>query len=131
MIIPVVTVKATPLLGIPPTVTTTLPVIAPAGTVTPMLVAVQFENVVAGVPPKVTVLVPWLDPKFEPMMVIDVPTAPENWLRLVMLGATVKATPLLATLDTVTTTLPVVAAAGTLTVTLVALQADATPRRRH
>src|SRR5216684_3231295 len=45
-----ITVKVTPLLSTPPTVTTTGPVVAPAGTVTMMLVALQFEIVVTGVP---------------------------------------------------------------------------------
>ena len=52
-----VTVKVTPLLAVPPTVTTTLPVIAPVGTGTAMLVALQLVGV-ATVPLKVTVLVP-------------------------------------------------------------------------
>ena len=37
-----VTVKLTPLLATPPTVTTTFPVVAPLGTVVPMLVALQL-----------------------------------------------------------------------------------------
>ena len=39
------TVKTTPLLATPPTVTTTLPVVAPVGTATTMLVALQLEGV--------------------------------------------------------------------------------------
>jgi hypothetical protein len=70
-------VKGDPLLACPPTVTTTLPVVAPAGTVTVMLVVLQELAVPAGVPLKVTVLVPCVAPKFVPVMVIDVPTAPE------------------------------------------------------
>ena len=50
--------------------------LAPVGTVTLMLVALQPENVVAGVPPKVTVLLPWLVPKFVPLILTVVPTAP-------------------------------------------------------
>ena len=45
-----------------------------------------------------TVLVPWLEPKFVPAIVTEVPTTPEVGLTLVMLGAgmvTVKLTPLL------------------------------------
>ena len=38
----VVTVKLTPLLATPPTVTSTFPVVAPVGTVTTMLVALQL-----------------------------------------------------------------------------------------
>jgi hypothetical protein len=52
-----VTVKFTPLLAVPPTVTRTLPVVAPAGTEVAMLVAVQLVGV-AEVPLKVIVLVP-------------------------------------------------------------------------
>ena len=52
-----VTVKGEPLLAILLTVTTTLPVVAPAGTVRLMLLAVQLE-VVASVPLRVTVLPP-------------------------------------------------------------------------
>jgi hypothetical protein len=67
-------VKGTALLLSAPAVTITLPVIAPAGTVTPILVAVQLEKVVAAVPPKVTD--PWVLPKLVPVIVIAVPTAP-------------------------------------------------------
>jgi hypothetical protein len=51
------TVKVTPLLVSPPTVTTTGPVVEPAGTGTVMLLALQLVGV-AVVPLKVTVLVP-------------------------------------------------------------------------
>jgi hypothetical protein len=40
-----VTVNATPLLASPPTVTTMFPVVAPLGTATVMLVALQFVGV--------------------------------------------------------------------------------------
>jgi hypothetical protein len=78
----------------------------------------------------VTVLVPWLVPKFVPVIVTEAPTAPEFGLKLVMLGvgSTVNATPLLATPDTVTTTFPVVACWGTGTAMLVALQLVGVPR---
>jgi len=115
------TVKSTPLLATPPTVTTTLPVAAPEGTGTTMLVALQLLGV-AVVPLKVTVLVPCEAPKLAPAMVTDVPAGPEVGLRLVMLGpgfVTVKATPLLATPLTLTTTLPDVAPVGTGTTMLV------------
>src|SRR5262245_6062800 len=62
---PCVTVNATPLLGMPPTVTTTLPVVAPDGTATPMLVD-DHDVGVAAVPLNVTVLPPWLVPKLLP-----------------------------------------------------------------
>lgn len=124
-----VTVKATPLLAMLLTVTTTLPVVAPAGTGTVMLVALQLVGV-AAVPLNVTVLVPCVAPKLAPVIVTDVPTGPEVGFRLLMLGAdvlTVKATPLLATPPTVTTTFPVVAPAGTGTVMLVELHAVGLP----
>src|SRR5207249_6754376 len=118
------TVKFTPLLATPPTVTTTFPVVAPAGIGATMLVALQLVGV-APIPLKVTVLVPWLAPKLAPVIVTDVPRPPDVGLRLVMLGGgtvTVKLTPLLATPPTVTTTFPVVAPVGTGTTMLVALQ---------
>jgi hypothetical protein len=119
-----VTVKLTPLLATPPTVTTTLPVVAPAGTGTTTLEAVQFVGV-APIPLKFTALLPWVDPKLAPVIVTEAPINPDVGFRLAMLGAgtgTVKLTPLLAVLPTVTTTLPVVAPDGTATTTLVALQ---------
>jgi hypothetical protein len=121
------TVKLTPLLAAPPTVTTTLPVVAPFGTGAVMLVALQFVGA-AVVPLNLTELAPCDAPKFAPAMVTGVPTKPEVGFRLVMLGAgtgTVKTTPLLATPPTVTTTLPVVAPLGTVAVMLAALHAVA------
>src|SRR5712671_8220323 len=119
----VVTVKATPLLASPPTVTTTLPVVAPAGTGTRMLVADQVVGV-AVVPLNVTVLVPLVAPKLVPAIVTAVAAGPLVGERLVMVGGTVTVneTPLLASPPTVTTTLPVVAPAGTGTTMLVADQ---------
>src|SRR5437763_1381463 len=116
------TVKFTPLLATPPTVTTTLPVVAPPGTDATMLVALQLL-VLAAVASKVTVSV--VVPKLVPVMVTAVPTGPVVGFRLVMAGAdevTVKFAPLLAIPPTVTTTLPVVAPLGTDTTMLVALQ---------
>ena len=72
----VFTVKFTPLLANPPTVTTTLPVVAPLGTGVIMVVAFQLVGD-AVVPLNVTVLLPWLVPKLVPVIVITVPTAPE------------------------------------------------------
>jgi hypothetical protein len=122
----VVTVKATPLLARPLSVTTTLPVVAPEGTGTTMLVALQLVGV-AVVPLKVTVLVPCVEPKLAPVMVTEVPTGPEVGLRLVMLGAgvTVNTTPLLGTPPTFTSTFPVVAPDGTGAVMLVSVQLEA------
>lgn len=67
--------KLLPLLATPATVTTTFPVVAPAGTPATMLVALQLVGV-AGVPLNVNVLEPWLEPKFVPVIVTGVPTAP-------------------------------------------------------
>jgi hypothetical protein len=120
-----VTVKLAPLLPSPPTVTMTLPVVAPLGTGATMLVAPQLVGI-AAVPLNVTVLVPCVEPKFVPVMVTEVPTGPELGERPLMLGATVtvKLAPLLASPFTVTTTLPLVAPVGTATVMLL-LQFDA------
>jgi hypothetical protein len=119
-----VTVKPMPLLATPPTVTTTLPVVAPAGTGATMLVALQLVGV-ADTPLNLTVLLPCDAPKFAPPIVTEVPTKPDVGFRLLMLGAgtvTVKPTPLLATPPTVTITLPVVPPTGTGATILVALQ---------
>ena len=121
-----VTVKVTPLLATPPAaVTTTLPVVAPVGTVAVILDAPQLVIVVALVPLNFTVPFPCDGPKFDPAITIDAPTAPVLGVSDVMLGAavTVNVTPLLATPPAaVTTTLPVVAPVGTLAVMLVAAQ---------
>jgi hypothetical protein len=94
-----VTVKFTPLLPNPPTVTTTGPVAAPLGTGATMLVLLQNVGVVA-TPLNVTVLVPWDAPKLVPVIVTGVPTGPKFvlvlLLTLLMVGDTVKLTPLLA-----------------------------------
>ncbi len=119
-----VTVNVTPLLATPPAaVTTTLPVVAPVGTVAVMLVAAQLVIVVALVPLNFTLPLPRDGPKFDPAITIDDPTAPVFGVSVVMLGAgvTVKLTPLLA-VPTVTTTLPVVAPVGTVAVMLDAPQ---------
>jgi len=123
----VVTVKVAPLLAFPPTFTTTLPVTAPAGTDVTMLVPLQLVGV-ARTPPKVTVLVHSVAPKFAPLIVTAAPTTPELGFKLVMLGVagavvvTVKVAPLLAFPSTVTTTPPVAAPAGTDVTMLVPLQ---------
>jgi hypothetical protein len=114
-------VKLTLLLETPFTVTTTLPVVAPAGTGARIVVAFQLVGV-ALTPLKVTVLVPWVTPKPVPVIVTEVPGSPAIGLRVAMAGATVKMMPLLAMPPTVTTTLPVVAPAGTGTTMLVGLQ---------
>jgi len=118
-----ITVNSAPLLGRPATVTTTFPVVAPLGTGTTMLVALQLVGV-AAIPLNVTVLVPCDAPKFAPVIVTEVPRGPKVGLRLVILGGTitVNATGLLGTPPTVTTILPVLAPAGTGTTMLVAPQ---------
>src|SRR5258708_11647018 len=92
----------------------TLPVVAPVGTGTTMLVADQLVGV-AAIPLNVTVLVPLVAPKFVPVMVTTVATGALVGERLVRVGGTVTVneTPLLASPPTVTITFPVVAPAGT------------------
>ena len=75
------------MLATPPTVTTTFPVVAPAGTGTTMLLADQVVGA-AAMPLKVTVLDPWLAPKLLPLMVTDVAAGPVDGERLVSVGAT-------------------------------------------
>ena len=82
----VVTVNGTPLLEVPATVTTTLPVVAPLGAGTTMVVEVQLVGVPVIVL-NVTALDPWLAPKFVPVIVTEVPNGPEEGLMLLMLGA--------------------------------------------
>ena len=110
------TVKLFPLLFTPLANTTTFPVVAPLGTVTVMLVELQLVTV-AAVPLNFTVPLPWLEPKFVPVITTVAPTAPVVIDRLVILGAetTVKLDPLLFVPPTFTTTLPVVAPLGTVT----------------
>ena len=67
-------------------VTVSNPVLAPSGTVQVMEVSVQEEIVVAVIPLKVTVEVPWESPKYFPLIVTLVPTAPEVGERDVMVG---------------------------------------------
>jgi hypothetical protein len=117
------TVNGDPLLARPPTVTTTLPVVAPDGTGTTIDVDDQLEGV-AVVPLNLTVLDPLLDPNPVPLIVTGVLADPAVGESEVMVGdtATVNWTPLLASPPTVTTTLPVVAPGGTGTTMLVADQ---------
>jgi len=86
------TVNSTPLLATPPAVTTTLPVVAPVGTVATMLVALQFVAL-ATVPLNVTLLVSCDVPKFVPLIVTEVPTGPEAGLKLVIVGPVVPVPP--------------------------------------
>jgi len=111
-----VLVMVTPLV-----VTETGPVAVPAGTVTVMVVAVEAVTV-ATTPLKDTALLVGVVLKFVPFIVTVAPTAPDEGLRLVMvgLGNTVKSDVLvMVMLFTVTEILPVVAPVGTMTVMLV------------
>jgi hypothetical protein len=97
-----------------------LPVLAPFGTVALMLLALQLV-VAAAMPLNVTVLLPWVLPKFVPVIVTDVPTGPAFGFTLVMLGVvgfTVKVTELLTLPLTITFTGPVVAPVGTVVLML-------------
>jgi hypothetical protein len=119
----VVTVNEDPLLACPLTVTVTWPVVAAFGTVTLIDVALQL-TMVAAAPLKRTTLLPWLVPKFWPLMVTAVPAAPLAGESDVMLGpgVTVKVTPLLVVPPATIVTGPVVAPAGTGTRMLESLQ---------
>ena len=115
-----VTVKVTPLLACPPTVTTTGPVAAVAGTGTVIEASLQLLGV-AVTPLKVTVLAPLVAPKFTPLIATDVSTSPDVGSNEMIDGedpVTLNVTGLLAWPSTVTTTGPVRAPAGTLTVIL-------------
>src|SRR6185312_13398694 len=80
-----VTTNGNALLSTPPTETTMLPVIAPAGTGTTMLVGFQTLGV-ADIPLNVITLVPCEFPKFTPVSVMGVPADPEDDERLVRIG---------------------------------------------
>jgi hypothetical protein len=117
------TAKLTPLLVTPAVfVTVRLPVMAVEGTDVVMLESVQL--VMGAAPPLKLIARPLVAPKFEPLIVTDVPAAPEEGEMPVITGDdnTVKAIPLLFALETVTTTFPVVAPEGTVTTMPVELQ---------
>jgi hypothetical protein len=80
------TVKVTPLLATPPTVTTTLPVVAPLGTGATILVALQLVGT-AVAPLNLTVLDPCVAPKFVPLIVTEVPANPDVGLKPLIPGA--------------------------------------------
>lgn len=111
---PLATVKLTPLLAVPPTNTTTLPVVAPVGTGTTIALSLQLTGAVV-VPLNLRVLDPWLDPNPAPVTVTVAPIPPSVGVRLEMPGPefTVNGVPELASPDAVTTTLPEVAPEGT------------------
>jgi hypothetical protein len=98
-----VTVKFTPLLAMPLTVTTTLPVVAPLGTGTVMLLSPQPVGVPA-VPLNITVLVPCVTPKLVPVIVTDVAGGPDVGFRAVIAGVTWNTAMLLVNPPTVTCT---------------------------
>ena len=118
------TVNDSPLLATLFTLTMTLPVVAPEGTVALIEVLPQLVNDVAAVPLKVTVLLPCDVPKFVPVIVTEVPTVPDVGERPVMFGVarTVNETPFVETPLAVTTMFPVVAPVGTSATMDVALQ---------
>jgi hypothetical protein len=64
----------------------TLPVVAPVGTGTLILVVDHVEGV-AAMPLNVTVLLPFVAPKFVPLRVTVVATGPVDGDRLVRVGA--------------------------------------------
>jgi len=79
------TVKSTPALGIPATLTTTLPVLIPAGAIAVMLLALH-EVTLAATPLKVTVPTPWVAPKLDPAITTAEPTGPELGDKLLIAG---------------------------------------------
>jgi hypothetical protein len=116
-------VNANPLLAIPFTVTTMLPVDAPAGTTATIDVALQLA-MAAATPLNVTVLEPCVEPKPVPVIVTDAPTGAEAGETPLIAGGdkTVKAMPLDGSPAMVTTTFPEVAPEGTTATIDVALQ---------
>ena len=84
-----VTVKGVPLVATPPATTMTLPLVAPAGTGTTILVALQLVGV-AATPLNDTVPEPCEAPKPVPVIVTGVPRFPDEGLRLVIIGWTEK-----------------------------------------
>src|SRR2546429_9738910 len=82
---PATTVTDPPAPAPPLPVTTTLPVVAPAGTGATIEVALQLVGL-ALVALKKTALAPWVEPKLVPVIVTDAPTTPEIGVKLVMLG---------------------------------------------
>ena len=105
------------------TVTVMFPAVAPLGTKVTILVSLQVEGA-ATVPLKLTVLAPWDAPKLVPVIVTDVPTAPEVGESPVMAGITPKGIPVLVWPFTVTVMFPVVVPLGTAATMLVALQLE-------
>src|SRR5262249_42201746 len=93
----------------PGVITVTGPVVAPAGTVVLIVVAL-VTDAGAATPLNFTVLPPT---KVVPVIVTLVPTAPLSGVRLSIVGTTLKVGPSAAPPGVVTATTPVVAVAGT------------------
>jgi hypothetical protein len=74
------------LLGIPPTVTNTVPVEAPAGTRASISTSDQRDIVVAGTPEMVRVLVPWVEPKALPDTLMGIPARASDGVTLASNG---------------------------------------------
>ena len=87
LVMPGVTANGTPLLAIPPAVTTTLPVVAPVGTCAKIDPVAQPLIDVAGVPLKVTV--PCVVPKFDPVIFTKLPGSPDGGVIAFIHGVTV------------------------------------------
>jgi hypothetical protein len=116
------TVKEAALLASPADVVTTigaLPVATPLGTGTTILELAQVVGVAEVV---LNWMVPVVVPNAVPLTVIEAPIAPVRGATPVMLGSTVKFTPLLVTPLTVTVTGPVTAPPGTVAVIAVLVQ---------
>src|SRR5208283_1518911 len=124
-----ITYKGRLLLATPATVTATVPLVAPMGTLTVMELALQLIAAPAPIPLNITTPEPWLEPKLLPEIDTTAPTGAMLGFTELTEGAgrTVKFTPLLDTPPTVTTTGPVVAPPGTFTTMLVAVQLVAVP----
>jgi hypothetical protein len=117
---PSVIAKGIPLLVVPLTVTTMLPVVAPEGTGVVMLVAPHSDGV-AGIALNVTVLVLCVAPKFVPVITTCVPATPDVGFKLVIVGTveTLKVTVLSVLVETVfCNPLAVAAPAGMETITV-------------
>src|SRR5438270_925596 len=97
-----ITGAGTKFVGLVPTpveaVTVIGPIVALVGTWTVIKVALQLEAAAASTPLNLTVLVPWLAPKFVPVMLTTVPTTPPPGVNEVTVGGgrTVKVPPLVA-----------------------------------
>src|SRR5579864_5502802 len=79
------TSKLTPLLAVSPTVTTTLPELAPEGTFATITLSLHFA-IDASLPLNVTVLEPCCPPKFDPEICTEAPKTPEVVDKLLMAG---------------------------------------------